>query len=88
MSQAVSIRRMRVSGCLAELIQSIQSWRAIGVMSAHNACASGAAEPTVADPAGGAAKPAASSPTKSETAPAPVAAPKASAGNGKACACP
>ena len=50
--------------------------------------ASGAAEPTVADPAGGAAKPAASSPTKSETAPTPVVTPKASAGNGKACACP
>jgi len=50
--------------------------------------ASGAAGPNVAEPAGGAAKPAASSPTQSETAPAPVAAPKASAGNGKACACP
>ena len=50
--------------------------------------ASGAAAPNVADPAGGAAKPAASSPTKSETAPAPAAAPKAPAGNGKACACP
>src|SRR5882762_9241756 len=42
-SQAFSIRRRRVSGCLAELIEKIQSRRAIGVISAHNACASGAA---------------------------------------------
>jgi quinol monooxygenase YgiN len=42
MAQAFSIRRLRVSGCLAELIQRIQSRRAIGVISAHNACASGA----------------------------------------------
>jgi len=43
MSHAFSIRRLRVSGCLAELIEKIQSRRAIGVMSAHPACASGAA---------------------------------------------
>src|SRR5713101_4623162 len=43
MAQAFSIRRLRVSGCLAELIQRIQSRRAIGVISAHNACARGAA---------------------------------------------
>ena len=41
-SQAFSIRRLRVSGCLAELIEKIQSRRAIGVIPAHNACASGA----------------------------------------------
>ena len=43
MSHAFSIRRRRVSGCLAELIEKIQSRRAIGVMSAHPAIASGAA---------------------------------------------
>lgn len=43
MSTAFSIRRLRVSGCLAELIEKIQSRRAIGVMSSHPACASGAA---------------------------------------------
>ncbi len=43
MAQAFSIRRRRVSGCLAELVQRIQSRRAMGVISAHNACASGAA---------------------------------------------
>ena len=43
MSHAFSIRRLRVSGCLAELIEKIQSRRAIGVMSSHAACASGAA---------------------------------------------
>jgi len=42
MSQAFSIRRLRVSGCLAELIEKIQSRRANGVMSVHTACASGA----------------------------------------------
>ena len=42
MSQAFSIRRLRVSGCLAEHIEKIQSRRAIGVISAHDACASGA----------------------------------------------
>jgi hypothetical protein len=43
MSQAFSIRRRRVSGCFAELIEKIQSRRAIGVMSSQPACASGAA---------------------------------------------
>ena len=43
MSQPFSIRPLRVSGCLAELIQRIQSRRAMGVISAHIACASGAA---------------------------------------------
>jgi hypothetical protein len=43
MSHAFSIRRLRVSGCLAELIEKIQSRRAIGVMSSHPARASGAA---------------------------------------------
>ena len=43
MSHALSIRRRRVSGCLAEIIEKIQSRRAIGVMSSHPACASGAA---------------------------------------------
>ena len=38
MSHAFSIRRLRVSGCLAELIEKIQSRRAIGVMSSHPAC--------------------------------------------------
>src|SRR5207249_3130590 len=42
-SQAFSIRRLRVSGCLAEVIEKIQSRRAIGVISAHDACAGGAA---------------------------------------------
>jgi hypothetical protein len=41
-SHAFSIRRLRVSGCLAELIEKIQSRRAIGVMSSQPACASGA----------------------------------------------
>src|ERR1700692_626682 len=43
MSHAFSILRLRVSGCLAELIEKIQSRRAMGVMSSHPACASGAA---------------------------------------------
>ncbi len=43
MSHAFSIRRLRVSGCLAEVIEKIQSRRAIGVMSSHPPCASGAA---------------------------------------------
>jgi hypothetical protein len=43
MSQAFSIRRLRVSGCLAVLIEKIQSRRAIGVISAHDASAGGAA---------------------------------------------
>ena len=43
MSQAFSIRRLRVSGCLAVLIEKIQSRRAIGVISAHDACAGGVA---------------------------------------------
>jgi hypothetical protein len=43
MSHAFSIRRLRVSGCLAELIEKIQSRRANGVMSSHPACARGAA---------------------------------------------
>jgi hypothetical protein len=43
MSQAFSIRRLRVSGCLAVPIEKIQSRRAIGVISAHEACAGGAA---------------------------------------------
>src|SRR5271155_4886218 len=43
MSHAFSIRRLRVSGCLAELIEKIQSRRAIGVMSSHPSCAGGAA---------------------------------------------
>src|SRR5580704_13794859 len=43
MSHAFSIRRLRVSGCLAELIEKIQSRRAMGVMSSHPAFASGAA---------------------------------------------
>ena len=43
MSHAFSIRRLRVSGCLAVLIEKIQSRRAIGVISAHDACASGVA---------------------------------------------
>jgi len=47
MSHAFSIRRLRVSGCLAELIEKIQSRRAIGVMSSHPACASGAAARTL-----------------------------------------
>src|SRR5258707_3171571 len=40
---AVSIRRLRVSGCLVEPIQRIQSQRAIGVISIQRVCASGAA---------------------------------------------
>jgi hypothetical protein len=43
MSHAFAIRRLRVSGCLAVLIENIQSRRAIGVMSSHPACACGAA---------------------------------------------
>jgi len=43
MSHAFSIRRRRVSGCLAELIEKIQSRRAIGVIASHPACASGEA---------------------------------------------
>ena len=43
MLHAFSIRRLRVSGCLAELIEKIQSRRANGVMSSHPARASGAA---------------------------------------------
>ncbi len=43
MSHAFSIRRLRVSGSLAELIEKTQSRRAIGVMSSHPAFASGAA---------------------------------------------
>ena len=43
MSQALSIRRARVSGRLADVIQWIQSRRAMGVMSDHEARASGAA---------------------------------------------
>src|SRR4051812_14700265 len=43
MSQAFSIRRLRVSGCLAVLIEKIQSRRAIGVISFHDASARGAA---------------------------------------------
>ena len=43
MSHAFSMRRLRVSGCLAELIEKIQSRRAMGVMSSQPACASGAA---------------------------------------------
>src|SRR5712671_5880147 len=41
-SQAFSIRRRRVSGCLAVLIEKIQSRRAIGVISVQDARASGA----------------------------------------------
>ena len=43
MSQAFSIRCLRVSSCLAELTHRIQSRRAMGVISTHNACAGGAA---------------------------------------------
>src|SRR5262245_43408271 len=42
MEQALLTRRARVSGCLAEVIQWIQSVRALVVMSAHNARAFGA----------------------------------------------
>src|SRR5438128_6896628 len=41
--QAFSIRRLRVSGCLAESIQLIKSLRAIGVRSLHRAFAIGVA---------------------------------------------
>ena len=41
MEQAFLIRRARVSSCLAEVIQWIQSLRAMGVMSDHNARAFG-----------------------------------------------
>jgi hypothetical protein len=40
-SQAFSIRRRRVSGCLASVIENIQSRRAIGVMFAHESLAEG-----------------------------------------------
>ncbi len=43
MSHAFSIRRLRVSGCLAVVIEKIQSRRASGVMSSHPARANGAA---------------------------------------------
>ena len=43
MSHAFSIRRLRVSRCLAEHMEKIQSRRAIGVMSSQPARASGAA---------------------------------------------
>jgi len=43
MSQALSIRRARVSARLAEVIQWIQSLRPVVVMSDHNARAFGAA---------------------------------------------
>src|SRR3990167_11539334 len=36
---AISIRRMRVSGCFVDPIQRIQSQRAIGVISVHRVCA-------------------------------------------------
>jgi hypothetical protein len=41
-SQAVSIRRRRVSSCFAELAQRIQSRRAMGVISDHKPRADGA----------------------------------------------
>ena len=41
MSLAFAIRRERVSGCLAEVIEKIQSRRAMGVMSSQPAWASG-----------------------------------------------
>src|SRR5438067_5243283 len=41
--QAFLIRRVRVSACLAEMIQWIQSRRALDVMSDHNVRAFGAA---------------------------------------------
>ncbi len=41
MSQAVRMRRSRVSACLPEVIQCIQSRRATGVMSCHVARAAG-----------------------------------------------
>ena len=41
MKQAFLIRRARVSACFAEVIQWIQSLRALGVMSDHNARAFG-----------------------------------------------
>src|SRR5438093_4317270 len=50
--QAFLIRRARVSGCLAEVIQWIQSLRAIGVMSDHNARAFGAVARAVRRSAG------------------------------------
>lgn len=43
MSHAFSIRRLRVSDCLADVMEKIQSRRAIGVMSSQPACARGAA---------------------------------------------
>jgi hypothetical protein len=44
MEQVLSIRRLRVSNCLAESIQLIKSLRAIGVSSLHLAFAVGLAE--------------------------------------------
>src|SRR5262249_54443330 len=41
LEQILSTRRLRVSNCLAEPIQRIQSQRAIGVIAIHIACASG-----------------------------------------------
>jgi len=52
MEQAFLIRRARVSGCLAEVIQWIQSLRAMGVISDHNARAFGAAARAVRRSAG------------------------------------
>lgn len=52
MEQAFSTRRLRVSGCLAELIQRIHSRRAIGVISSHDAYASGAAAKALRKSAG------------------------------------
>ena len=43
MEHAFSIRRLRVSGSLAVIIQSIQSRRAIGVISVHRSRAFGEA---------------------------------------------
>ena len=43
MEQAFLIRRVRVSSCLAEVIQWIQSRRALGVMSDHTVRVFGAA---------------------------------------------
>jgi hypothetical protein len=47
MEQVLSIRRLRVSGCLAESIQLTKSRRAIGVSSLHLALAIGLAERAV-----------------------------------------
>src|SRR5437016_11566780 len=51
--QAFSIRRLRVSGCLAESIQLIKSRRAIGVRSLHWAFAFGAAAKALPRAVGG-----------------------------------